>query len=203
MSQLVSAKTRDSHRSLSRRNRKRARIGDGRRSFESLETRELLTVTASFSADTGALSIVGDEQDNVIAITRAIDGEILINNGQVAVAGGTPTVQNTQQIFAFGLAGNDQITLNEFNGALPKATMLGSSGNDLLIGGAGQDFLLGGPGNDTIRGAGNEDRLFGGSGNDVLLGDRGNDTLEGQAGSDLLIWNNGDGSDELNGGSRQ
>jgi hypothetical protein len=35
----------------------------------------------------------------------------------------------------------------------------------------------------------------------VLLGDRGNDQVEGQDGSDLLIWNNGDGSDFMEGGA--
>ena len=157
-------------------------------------------VTASVSLQFGQLTIIGDAQDNVINISRATDGEILINNGQVAVVGGTPTVNNTNTILALGLGGNDQLTLNEFNGALPRAFLLGGSGNDLLIGGAGQDYLSGSTGNDTIRGAGNVDQLFGGSGNDVLLGDRGNDTVQGQIGSDLLIWNNGDGSDFLEGG---
>ena len=169
--------------------------------FESLEGRVLMAVTASFSPTTGTLSVVGDALDNVMNISRAPDGRILINNGQVAVQGGTPDINNTNRIFGFGLDGNDQITLNEFNGALPEAVFLGGAGNDLLIGGSGKDFLLGGSGNDTIRGADNEDRLFGGTGNDVLLGDRGNDRVEGQDGSDLLIWNNGDGSDFMEGGA--
>ncbi len=181
--------------------RKTARAVDAMPVFEPLEGRVLMSVTASFSAFTGTLSVVGDALDNVMNISRADNGDILINNGEVAVQGGTPTVSNTNRIFAFGLDGNDQITLNEFNGALPEAVFLGGSGNDLLIGGSGKDFLLGGSGNDTIRGAGNEDRLFGGTGNDVLLGDRGNDRVEGQDGSDLLIWNNGDGSDFLEGGA--
>ena len=186
--------------SSSKKNKKRNRARIQTTAFEPLEERDLLAVTASFSTASSTLSVVGDAQDNVINISRADDGQILINNGEVTVAGGTPTVNNTQRIFGFGLDGNDQLTLNEFNGALPEAVFLGGSGNDLLIGGAGKDFLLGGSGNDTIRGAGNEDRLFGGSGNDVLIGDRGNDRVEGQDGSDLLIWNNGDGSDFLEGG---
>ena len=182
-------------------NKKRARRSRSRRlKLEALEDRKLLAVTASFSAQFGQLTIIGDQADNVIAVSRADSGDILINNGEVAVQGGTPTVQNTNTILALGLGGNDQITLNEFNGALPRAFLLGGSGNDLLIGGAGRDFLSGSTGNDTIRGAGNDDQIFGGSGNDVLLGDRGNDRVEGQAGSDLLIVNNGDGSDFLEGG---
>ncbi len=159
-----------------------------------------MAVTASFSAQTGVLSIVGDNADNVINISRAADGTILINNGEVAIVGGPATVNNTTTILGLGLDGNDQITLNEFNGALPRAFLLGSSGNDLLIGGSGQDTVLGGSGNDTIRGGDNADQIFGGSGNDVLLGDRGNDNVNGGAGNDLLIWNNGDGSDTMEGG---
>lgn len=168
--------------------------------LESLETRDLLTVSATFSPDSGQLNVIGDELDNVIQISRETDGTISINNGDVAIQGGTPNVQNTNTILAFGLAGNDQISLNEFNGALPNSFLFGGSGNDLLIGGAGRDYLSGSSGNDTIRGGDNNDQIFGGSGNDVLLGDRGNDRVEGQDGSDLLIVNNGDGSDFLEGG---
>lgn len=181
------------------RKRKRARQRLVAR-FESLEKRIVPAITAGFSATTGALSIVGDAQDNEISVSRGDNGEILVNNGDVTIAGGAPNADDVTAIYAFGLAGNDQITLNEFNGALPRAVMLGGSGNDLLIGGSGKDFLLGGSGNDTIRGGDEEDRLYGGAGNDVLLGDRGNDRVEGQDGSDLLIVNNGDGSDFLEGG---
>ena len=181
----------------SRSNRRRGGRG---LTLESLEDRRLLAVTASFSATTGILSVVGDSSDNVIEISRAANGNILVNNGNVQIQGGTATTQNTARIFGFGLAGNDQISLNEVNGALPDAVLLGGSGNDLLIGGSGQDILSGSSGNDTLRGRGDDDRLFGGTGNDVLLGDAGNDQVRGQAGSDLLIHNNGDGSDFLEGG---
>nr|WP_261361810.1 hypothetical protein [Aeoliella straminimaris] len=149
---------------------------------------------------TGTLTVVGDALDNVITISRADDGRILINNGEVKINGGNPTVANTTTIFGFGLDGNDQLSLNEFNGVLPDAVFIGGSGNDTLIGGSGQDLLLGGSGNDFLRGGDEEDRLVGGTGNDTLLGDRGNDNVEGQDGSDLLIWNNGDGSDFMEGG---
>jgi Ca2+-binding RTX toxin-like protein len=168
--------------------------------LETLGERIAPAVTASFSASFGQLTLVGDQQDNVISVSRATNGDILVNNGEVAIQGGTPTVQNTSTIFALGLDGNDQITLNEFNGALPRAFLLGGSGNDLLIGGSGQDYLSGSSGNDTLRGGDNTDTIYGGTGNDVLLGDRGNDNVQGQDGSDLLIWNNGDGSDFMEGG---
>ncbi|MGI9428697.1 MAG: calcium-binding protein [Bythopirellula sp.] len=169
--------------------------------IERLEQRNLLAVTASFSAAGGLLQVTGDNFDNIIEISRAANGNILVNDGQVAIVGGIPTVNNTTVILASGLDGNDSILLNEFNGALPQATLLGGDDNDTLIGGAGEDTILGGAGNDLLRGGDNVDRMFGGSGNDTLLGDRGNDNVQGQSGFDLLIWNNGDGSDTIEGGT--
>ena len=58
--------------------------------------------------------------------------------------------------------------LNEFNGALPRAFLLGGSGNDLLIGDEGRDIIIANDGNDV---------LSGGRGNDILLAGDGNDTL--------------------------
>ena len=69
-----------------------------------------MAVTASFSAATGILSVLGDNLDDNIAISRNAAGRILINGGAVAVVGGTPTVANTGLIRAFGLGGNDTIT---------------------------------------------------------------------------------------------
>ncbi len=168
--------------------------------LEGLERRELFSVSATFSPAGGLLQVVGDNLDNNIEISRAANGNILVNDGAVAITGGVPTVANTTVILASGLDGNDNIVLNEAQGALPQATLLGGDGNDTLIGGAGEDTILGGADNDFIRGGDNVDRLFGGSGNDTILGDRGNDSVQGQSGVDLMIWNNGDGSDVLEGG---
>ena len=56
--------------------------------MEPLEERAMLAVTASFSAQFGQLTITGDQADNVINVSRATNGDILINNGEVAVTGG-------------------------------------------------------------------------------------------------------------------
>jgi Ca2+-binding RTX toxin-like protein len=44
--------------------------------------------------------------------------------------------------------------------------VLGTSGNDNLVGAAGDDCLLGGPGNDVLRGNSGVDVCVGGPGND-------------------------------------
>src|SRR5204862_7420568 len=127
-------------------------------------------------------------------------GRILVNGGAVAATGGTPTVANTALIQVFGLDGNDQIALNEANGALPAARMFGGNGNDTMTGGSGADQLFGQAGNDTLLGKGGADLLFGGADNDVLTGGTGDDQCFGQSGDDRMVWNPGEGTDLNEGG---
>ena len=88
------------------------------------------------------------------------------------------------RIAAFGLSGNDQITVH--SRIADNADLFGDSGNDTLKGGKGNDRLHGGTGNDKV---------FGYLGIDLLLGDTGNDHLDGGRGRDLLIG--GAGRDKL------
>jgi Ca2+-binding RTX toxin-like protein len=155
-------------------------------------------VTATFGS--GVLTLNGDSLDNTITIGRDAAGNILINGGAVAVVGGTPTVANTAQIRVNGLDGRDVITLNQANGALPRAVLTGGAGNDTLIGGAGNDQLFGQGGNDTLLGAGGFDLLFGGTESDTLTGGDGDDQAFGQGGTDRMIWNPGDDTDLNEGG---
>jgi Ca2+-binding RTX toxin-like protein len=118
----------------------------------------------------------------------------------VSILGGPAAVANTGLIQVFGQGGDDTISLNEANGALPAAQLFGGDGNDTLNGGSGDDFLFGQAGNDILNGKGGNDQLFGGDGNDTLDGGTGNDQLFGQGGNDRMIWNPGGGSDLFEGG---
>ena len=160
-----------------------------------------MAVTASFLAKTGTLSVFGDNLDNTITETRDAAGNILINGGAVNILGGHPTVANTAMTQIFGQGGNDTITLNEANGALPAAQIFGGNGNDVITGGSGGDMLFGQAGNDTLLGKGGNDFLFGGAGNDTLTGGDGDDQMFGEAGDDRMIWNPGDDSDLMEGGA--
>jgi Ca2+-binding RTX toxin-like protein len=98
------------------------------------------------------------------------------------------------------------------------ATIVGTSGNDVLVGtaghdviwaGGGNDVVRGGSGNDTICGGTGADHLFGGPGRDVLAGGRNPDTLIGGRSGDRLFggaerdWlQGGVGADRLVGGER-
>jgi Ca2+-binding RTX toxin-like protein len=157
-----------------------------------------MAITSLFS--NGVLTEFGDAQDNTIVTSRDAAGNILVNGGAVAILGGPATVANTSLIQVFGQGGNDTITVNEANGAMPAVNLFGGDGNDILTGGSGNDMLFGQAGNDILLGKGGNDFLFGGDGNDTLTGGTGDDQVFGQAGNDRMIWNPGDGSDLLEGG---
>ena len=181
-----------------RANRKRPAV---RRfaTFEQLGARITPAVGASFSA--GVLTINGDNAPNTIEVSRDAAGKLFVNGGAVSIKGGSPTVANTKAIQIYGQGGNDTLSLNEANGALPKANMYGGAGNDTLIGGSGRDQLFGQGGNDTLLGKGGIDLLFGGANDDVLTGGDENDQVSGEGGNDRLIWNPGDDTDLNEGGT--
>src|SRR5262245_46877972 len=189
-------KPNESHGALSSSDPSR---GKGPR-FESKEPQLSQSVTAFYTPQSGVLTVIGNNLDNNIEVSRDAAGKILVNGGAVTVQGGTPTVANTSLIQGFGQAGNDTITMNETNGALPSANLFGGSGNDTLTGGSGADQLFGQSGNDTLLGKGGNDFLFGGADNDVLTGGDGDDQVFGESGNDRMIWNPGDDTDLNEGG---
>ena len=79
-------------------------------------------------------------------------------------------------------------------------TLLGLFGDDTLDGGNGDDVMLGGFGDDNMSGGNGDDVMLGGFGDDTVVGNRGEDVMFGGFGDDKLVWNNGDGSDRMDGG---
>lgn len=86
--------------------------------------------------------------------------------------------------------------------------LVGSTGNDLILGAGGTDVLDGRAGSDILLGEGMADRITGGAGNDILFGGNGADELAGGADDDLLLGGadpdtlyGGAGDDILIGGS--
>jgi Ca2+-binding RTX toxin-like protein len=161
-------------------------------------SKTIQSISSVFLPGAQLLTVTGDAQNNGIDVSRNTDGEIFVNGSGVT---GTPTVLNTTLIEGFGQGGNDVITLDETNGALPNANLFGGAGNDTLTGGSGADQLFGQAGNDALLGKGGVDLLFGGDGNDVLTGGDGNDQMFGEAGDDRMIWNPGEDDDLMEGGT--
>ncbi len=159
-----------------------------------------MAIIAKFSQSWGSLVALGDALDNAIEVSRSPTGQLLINGGGVRITGGTPTIANTSYIQLIGQAGNDVLTANETNGALPPIALIGGDGNDILTGGSGADSLRGDAGNDNLSGRGGADTLRGGAGNDTLTGGDGDDQVFGEGGNDRMVWNPGDDTDLFEGG---
>jgi hypothetical protein len=92
-------------------------------------------------------------------------------------------------------AGNDIVNMS----ATMDADIFGGDGDDNIVGTPLADNIYGGRGNDTIFGLAGDDTIYGEDGNDVATGGLGNDRFFGGDGSDLFIWNQGDGSDLIEG----
>ena len=159
-----------------------------------------MSISASYDAISQDLTVIGDGGDNMVTVSRNAAGKLLVNGGAVAIIGGPATVANTDLIAVSGDLGNDTITLDETNGALPAAELAGGGGNDALTSGSGADLLQGETGDDTLLGRGGDDLLYGGDDSDTLVGGTGTDQLFGGLGNDRMVWNSGDGSDVWEGG---
>ncbi|MEM7237283.1 MAG: hypothetical protein AAF501_05600 [Pseudomonadota bacterium] len=92
-----------------------------------------------------------------------------------------------------GTGGNDWLLGfwgdDDMDGGDGNDIMFGGGGNDSMQGGAGCDLVFGGWGNDTVQGGADSDYVFGGSGNDILYGDNASD--EGVVDTDFNFVTNG------------
>lgn len=91
-----------------------------------------------------------------------------------------------------------------------EATIVGSRGDDDLVGTPGPDVIVAGRGEDRIRGLGGDDvicagagrdEVLAGAGDDLVFGGAGDDLLRGQRGQDRLAGNRGRDRLEGNGGA--
>ena len=79
-----------------------------------------------------------------------------------------------------------------------RGTLLGTSGDDVIVGTPGRDLIKGYGGNDVICSLEGDDVIEGGDGNDRIAGGAGADILKGQLGDDTIAG--GDGNDNIEGG---
>src|SRR5262249_4104285 len=117
---------------------------------EPLADRVLPAVTATFSAATGVLTVMGDDQDNSLAVSRDAAGTLVVNGDGfvVPVQGGPATAPNTTVIRILGTGGNAELIWSR-SANLPRALIDGGAGNDTITSGTGDDTLVGGAGDDV------------------------------------------------------
>lgn len=153
-------------------------------------------------AGAGTDSLFGGEGDDVL--TAALDasdeldggdgsdlldatvaGDVVLTDGGVHLLGAAAVVGIESARITQTVA-QRTIDASAFGGALE------------LIGSAGDDTLIGGPAGSSIHGEAGNDALAGGTAADELEGGAGDDTLDGSDGDDEL--DAGDGDDRLAGG---
>ena len=96
------------------------------------------------------------------------------------------------------------MAIKSVNSAAPTEgsdTIFGTPGRDVIDALGGNDTVFARGGNDVVRGGAGDDALFGQGGGDLLIGDTGDDRMFGGLGGDRMVWNNGDGSDLMEGGA--
>ena len=126
-------------------------------------------VTVSVS---GGLLVHGQKG---VGLNSGSDWDTAIDGDQTVPADGTITV------VVNGGDGNDALTVRAKDTEIAFAVLNGQGGDDALTGADSGDVLSGGEGDDRLVGAPGDDLMGGGPGNDAF------------------VWNNGDGSDQLNG----
>ncbi|MFK8033463.1 MAG: calcium-binding protein, partial [Hyphomicrobiales bacterium] len=143
----------------------------------------------------GADIIDGGEGWDVLDVSTDEAATVNLADGTVDGVGfeGT-TVTGIEEVWGGG--GDDTIT-----GSDAAEDLYGWNGNDTISGGGGNDYIEGESGNDILSGGAGDDTLKGGSGDDILRGGAGDDTLRGNVGDDIFIYEVGDGSDTVVGGS--
>ncbi|MDH2386282.1 hypothetical protein [Bradyrhizobium sp. CER78] len=90
-----------------------------------------MAVTANLAA--GVLTILGDAADDTITTGRGAAGVIAVNGGAVPITGRPATTANTTAVDILGQDGNDTVTLDASQGALPPVTSNGGAGSDTAV----------------------------------------------------------------------
>lgn len=139
--------------------------------------------------------LLGGNGADTLAGGVGVDTASYVNAGGrvvVDLAGGTAG--------GVGQNGGDTLTSIE--------NVIGSTGNDFIVGDGnanslngylGDDRLFGLDGDDFLNGSQGNDMLYGGFGADYLVGGNGNDVIDGSSGNDTI--NGGNGDDTMSGGS--
>ncbi len=115
--------------------------------------------------------------------TLAISGTTAANaSGETHYCQGVAATIVSDAAVVIGTPGDDVILGGETDQHID-----GLGGDDLICGAGGHDALYGGPGDDKIEGLWGDDHLDGGDGHDVLFGRAGDDVLIGGAGGDTIL----------------
>jgi Ca2+-binding RTX toxin-like protein len=143
---------------------------------------------------------------DLVQIDGTAGPDTVTSNATTVTLGGTVTIgAGMDRVVVNTYDGDDNIDLDLAVTGLEKYVYGGGGNDNINLAGVAVDpadpTIYGGDGNDVIVGSPNPDDIFGGSGNDTITAGVGADSIFGEADSDTIIWNNGDGSDLMEGGT--
>jgi Ca2+-binding RTX toxin-like protein len=131
--------------------------------LEPLESRRLLTVTATFAS--GILTITSDHASDHVSI-RTTHGDFFVYSGHHLIA-----AAHDLHAIVVNLNGGDD-SLNTEPAVHAPMTIRGGGGDDVIVAGSGHDMVFGDEGNDQITtNDGVVDTVDGGPGHDSALVD--------------------------------
>ena len=154
--------------------------------------------TLSGGAGFDIVNYNGTEADDTLSLTEAAS---VITVGGVVTGTADVTAADLERIDVDGGNGDDDIDLS---GLSIEALVNGGAGNDDINASgvtASSVTISGGDGDDALAGGSVADEISGGAGDDTITGNAGNDSVYGGADSDTFVWDNGDGSDLVEGGT--
>lgn len=132
-------------------------------------------------------------EDQLVLRLSAVDSNVLeVDVGDDGTAEFSFDRTLFAQIEVNALNGNDLIRVDEVNGTIVEPTsMFGENGNDTILGGSAVETIDGGRGDDFIDGNRGADVALMGNGNDTFRWDQGDgsDVVEGGSGTDKLVFN--------------
>ena len=170
------------------------------------------SILATLVAALAALTVTAGPADAAVSSASIVGGTATLNldgaddNVTVSVSGGllvhgqTTGGLNSGVDWDSATAGDQTVPAN----GTFVVVVNGGDGNDSLSVLAKDTEIVtaalnGGPGDDVLIGSDTGDSLEGLDGNDRLVGAKGGDDMSGGVGNDTLVWNNGDGTDFIEG----
>jgi Ca2+-binding RTX toxin-like protein len=156
-----------------------------------------LTIT-NLSSTSGTLTPTEDG-DWIFVRDNGMLGDVTLT---YTISDGTASVQQTAYFSVvepppiIGTAGDDSLLGTNcgeiIDGRAGDDNIDGRGGNDIIVGSAGADHIVAGSGNDIVYAGAGNDVVFAGTGNDIVFGGTGNDHLYGEDGDDTIMGEDGD-----------
>lgn len=140
----------------------------------------------------GPLAYDFDPISNVLSINLNSTATLIIDMEDGSYQYVPPTSANNSFVeqISYIVSDNDGDTVTDsLSIAVDKTNIVvGTTGNDQLIGSQHPNLLIGQEGNDLLRGDVAKDTLLAGDGDDTIIGGGSSDTLSGGLGADTFVW---------------